>query len=238
MVVVMDSLREYFLIFMIYSIMGWMVEIVYTAFVNKKFSNRGFLIGPYCPIYGVGVLLILILLSDFKDDIAVLFLLSIIVCSLLEYFTSYFMEKIFKARWWDYSRNKFNINGRICLETMIPFGLIACFVVSFLHPVIMSLLDKIPLSFLDAISLILAVVFIIDVILSFNIVNTFKSTVKSATGFTSDKTDEFNKYVKKVLADKSLFHRRLIGAFPRIQPLPRISDKIKRKIKKTKTSLH
>ena len=114
----------YFLLFIIYSIIGWILEIIF-AFINlKKFVNRGFLIGPYCPIYGAGCLLLTILLSKYAEDTIVLFALSIIICSILEYLTSWIMEKIFKLRWWDYSDMKFNINGRICLETMIPFGII------------------------------------------------------------------------------------------------------------------
>ena len=228
----MEILREYFLLFMIYSIIGWIMEVVYTLFTEKKLSNRGFLIGPCCPIYGVGVVLILALLSRFKDDIAILFILAIVVCSLLEYFTSYFMEKIFKARWWDYSNNKFNINGRICLETMIPFGLIACFVVSFLNPMIVDGLNNLSDTILNSIAIILAIIFVADVILSFNIVNNFKTTVKSAASLTIDRTDDFNKYVKKMLLERSIFHRRLIKAFPKIQALPKISAKIKDKIKK------
>ena len=97
-------------------------------FINKKrFVNRGFLIGPICPIYGYGVLLILLLVGN-KGDILAVFLKSILICSLIEYFTSYFMEKLFKARWWDYSKRKFNLNGRVCLGTAIPFGILGLFI--------------------------------------------------------------------------------------------------------------
>lgn len=230
----MEVVRDYFLIFMIYSVIGWMMEVVFTLFTEKKVSNRGFLIGPYCPIYGFGVVLILVFLSKFQDDIGILFILAIVVCSLLEYFTSYFMEKIFKARWWDYSKNKFNINGRICLETMIPFGLIACFVVSFLNPLIMNNLHKLSDIVLNNIAIGCLVIFVLDVVLSFNIVNNFKTTVKNAALVTVDRTDDFNRYVKKMLLEKSFLHRRLIKAFPKIVAIPKIHERIKRKIKNKK----
>lgn len=232
----MEIVRIYFLLFIIYSIMGWFMEVLFALFTNKKFSNRGFLIGPYCPIYGIGAVLVLIFLSKFQNDIVILFILSIILCSLLEYFTSYFMEKVFNARWWDYSDNKFNINGRICLETMIPFGLISCFVVSFLNPLIVGNLHKLSDTVLDIIAIICFIIFLVDVILSFNIVNNFKTTVKNSALLTVDRTDDFNKYVKKMLLEKSFFHRRLIKAFPKIVAIPKIHEKIKKKIKKTKTS--
>ena len=95
------DLFMYFMLFMFYSIVGWIIEVIYTFITDKKIVNRGFLIGPYCPIYGVGCLLIIILLKKYTDDFIVLFIMSMLICSLLEYLTSYVMEKLFNARWWD-----------------------------------------------------------------------------------------------------------------------------------------
>ena len=105
------------------SFAGWIMETISISIRNKKFVNRGFLIGPVCPIYGYGVVLVSLLLQKYQNDIIVTFFMSIIICGFLEYFTSYFMEIIFKARWWDYSQRKFNINGRVCLENLVLFGL-------------------------------------------------------------------------------------------------------------------
>ena len=88
---------------------GWFIEIINGLIQTKKFVNRGFLIGPYCPIYGVGGILITLLLSKYYDDPIVLFFMGIAVCGILEYLTSYIMEKFFKARWWDYSKRKFRL---------------------------------------------------------------------------------------------------------------------------------
>ena len=119
----MENVYIYIILFFIYSFLGWSIE-VFREFQDKNhFVNRGFLIGPICPIYGVGGVLMLLTLGKYKDSPIVLFCMSIIIFSILEYFTSYIMEKLFKARWWDYSNNKYNLNGRICAETMIPFGL-------------------------------------------------------------------------------------------------------------------
>ena len=106
-------IRFYFLLFISYSVIGWIMETILKTIEYKKFVNRGFLIGPYCPIYGCGALLMTFLLQGYAEDPIVLFVFNIIICSILEYSTSYIMEKIFKARWWDYSYTKYNINGRI-----------------------------------------------------------------------------------------------------------------------------
>ena len=128
MVVCGYDIRVYFLLFMIYSVLGWIMEVTCKLIQYKRFINRGFLIGPYCPIYGCGGILITVLLNRYMSDPFVLFVMAILLCGTLEYLTSYFMEKAFKARWWDYSQRKFNINGRICLGTIIPFGILGLFI--------------------------------------------------------------------------------------------------------------
>lgn len=209
------DLKIYFLLFLIYSFVGWVLEVIYTLFTDKKLTNRGFFIGPYCPIYGVGALLVVVFLSKFQQHPFALFILAVVICSVLEYCTSYVMEKIFKIRWWDYSNNKFNINGRICLETMIPFGVIACLLIYVINPFLVLNLNKLPESFLMVISLVFGVLLLADYITSFNIINNFKKTVKKASEL--DRTDDVNRYVRKVLFEKSFLYRRLIKAFPLIQ---------------------
>ena len=117
------SLSTLFIIFMFYSFVGWIIESAYVYYCTKKIMNRGFLIGPCCPIYGFGCLIFILILPKYLDDPIVLFVLAATICSVLEYITSWIMEKLFKARWWDYSNKKFNINGRICLENAMGFGL-------------------------------------------------------------------------------------------------------------------
>lgn len=209
------ELREYFLLFVIYSVIGWIMEVIYTLITDKKLTNRGFLIGPYCPIYGVGAILIILLLSRYEERPVGLFVLAIVICSVLEYFTSYIMEKLFKVRWWDYSNNRFNINGRICLETMVPFGIIACLIIYIVNPFFVNNLGKLPDTFLTIMTIVFAVFLISDFITSFNVINNFKKTVKNVSF--EDRTEDINKYVKNLWLEKSFLHRRLIKAFPKIQ---------------------
>src|SRR5699024_6506637 len=106
----------YILFFFVYSFLGWCLEVICILITEKRFINRGILIGPICPIYGYGVLIMALFFRKYLNDPITLFILIIVSCSILEYFTSYFLEKVYHTRWWDYSTKKFNINGRICLE--------------------------------------------------------------------------------------------------------------------------
>ena len=121
-------------LYYIYSVAGWIMETVSVSIQKRKFVDRGFLIGPYCPIYGTGVVAITVLLKKYSDDVVATFFMSIIICGILEYMTSYFMEKIFKARWWDYTNRKFNINGRVCLQNLVIFGILGTFIVFVANP--------------------------------------------------------------------------------------------------------
>lgn len=111
----------YFMLFLLYSFIGWSIEVIGQLLEKHRFINRGFLVGPICPIYGWGCIAMILTLTKYKSDFFLLFAMAIVICSILEYFTSYFMEKLFHVRWWDYTRRKYNLNGRICAETMIPF---------------------------------------------------------------------------------------------------------------------
>ena len=198
--------KYYFSLFILYSFIGWVMEVFWTLVTDRKLVNRGFLIGPYCPIYGVGCLLLIILLGRFKDNVFLLFFMSIIVCSILEYMTSYVMEKLFKARWWDYSEYRFNLNGRICAETMIPFGILGVLVVYFLNPFISGFIK-----FNNFIFFLILFLFVIDFGVSFGIIENMKGTI---TNVAHDSTEEITKRVRELLFNRSYFHKRLVNAFP------------------------
>ena len=206
---------------------------------KRKFVNRGFLIGPYCPIYGFGGLAITILLKNYTKDPIVLFLMAVIICGILEYFTSYIMEKIFKARWWDYSAKKYNINGRICLETVVPFGILGCLVMYVLNPITFKYLNMLSNSMLNIISAICFTIFITDNIVSYNVISSFTKTVKTINvGKIKDNTEEITKKVREVLIGKSFFNKRLMEAYPNLQA--KIKEKarqIAQKAKEVKTEM-
>ena len=209
------NLTELFLLFIIYAFLGWIVEMIYNYFEQKKLVNRGFLIGPYCPIYGVGGLIVTFFLTKYQDSIFVTFGMSIILFALLEYFTSYLMEKLFKARWWDYSDKKFNINGRICLETLIPFGILGCVAIYVVNPLIFSLFSLTNITILRIFAIIIFIIFVIDFSISLKIINSFKNT--AVKFLKKDNTEEITKKVKEVLISKSIWTKRLIDSFPKVK---------------------
>lgn len=209
----MENVYIYIILFFIYSFLGWSIE-VFREFQDKNhFVNRGFLIGPICPIYGVGGVLMLLTLSKYKDSPIVLFCMSIIIFSILEYFTSYIMEKLFKARWWDYTDRKYNLNGRICAETMIPFGLLGMFVIYILNPLLIKLLSYVPSNIIMIVAIILVLIFVIDYIFSFNIILGFKGTLLKLE---KDSTEEITRKVKDKLLKGNYLNKRLIKAFPNL----------------------
>lgn len=210
----MENIARYFLYFMFYSILGWIMEVVVKLITKKKLINRGFLIGPYCPIYGFGGIIIILLIGNNKEDIFSIFLKSMAICSILEYFTSLIMEKIFKVRWWDYSNNKFNINGRICLETMVPFGLLAVAVTYIIQPIVEKLVGSLSINTSILIALVLFVIFIIDNIISSYILLKIRGTIKQEK---KDNTEKIKKHIEKWLEDNSILFRRIKKAFPRFQ---------------------
>ncbi len=229
MIVFGIDIRIYFLLFMVYSIIGWCIEVLGKLIQCKRFINRGFLIGPYCPIYGYGSLLITLLLKKYTEDPITLFIMCILICGVLEYLTSYSMEKLFKARWWDYSQNKFNINGRVCLETLIPFGILGVFIMYVSNPFILGKIELLPEVWLNFLSFSLLMIYIIDNIISTKIISYVKKAEKVVYE-NFDNTEEITKKVKEILKAKSAFHRRLINAYPKLEA-------VKLKIKEKKEEI-
>ena len=209
--------------------MGWCVEVSYGMYETKKFVNRGFLIGPLCPIYGIGGTLAYLLLSRYKSDPLVLIIVSIFLFSILEYTASWILEKIFKIRWWDYSRRKFNIAGRICLETIIPFGILGMIVVYVLYPLAWNTISLLPERIIYIIASILAIIFVIDFIVSLKVIIKFKTL---ALGVLKDNTEEISKFVKNTFRQQSKRAKRLVDSFPNfkiefdIKKLKNLRDKI------------
>lgn len=210
----MEIFANYFLLFIFYAFLGWLLEVTCKFVELKKFVNRGFLIGPICPIYGYGVLCILLLIGPNNHDILGVFLKCILICSVLEYTTSYVMEKLFKARWWDYSKKKFNINGRICLETMLPFGLFGTIVVYFLNPFVFKIIKNIPYVIKMSITIIILIVYIIDNIISFNVMNKIKGEIKK---YCVDNTELIRKKVMKWLEKNNYVYRHIKSAYPKFK---------------------
>ena len=232
-----QNIETYVLLFTIYSIMGWLMEVVLGLIQHHKFVNRGFLIGPYCPIYGFGGVAITLLLGNFMqtmekvsllDSIWISTIVIMCICGTLEYVTSYLMEKLFHARWWDYHRFKLNINGRICLETLLPFTIIGQVILRYGNPVFLGLIGNINQPWLHIITIIIICIFATDASVSYNIIHSFKKISNEA----KDNTEEITKKVKEIIS-KTWRGRRLVSAFPNVD-IDIIRERIRKRVEESK----
>lgn len=165
------SLYDMLWFFAIYSVIGWIIEVAYHAVTMGKVINRGFLNGPLCPVYGSGVLMVLTVLGLLGGDVEimsawVLFGVGIVFATLVEFIAGFLLDKLFHARWWDYRDRKFNLNGYICLEFSLIWGLAIAFVLRIVHPTFAALVDKIPDNIGAVLLGVFYVIFLVDVILT------------------------------------------------------------------------
>lgn len=210
----MNIFFTYFILFLIYSFLGWAIEVIVTFYKDKKFVNRGFLLGPYCPIYGFSSIVMILYLNRYCDSFITVFLLAVVVCSIIEYLVSYLMEKLFNARWWDYSNRKFNINGRVCLENSIWFGLLGTLLIYVVNPFLYNLISKMSDNVLLIVGSFLLIIFVIDLIISLNVTFKIKSNITKL--IKKDSTEDFNHKIKELI-DSRLLNRRLFKAFPKLK---------------------
>ena len=191
-----------FFLFFSFSVVGYIAEITYCSIISKKIVfNRGFLIGPYLPIYGFSSVLISAMLSKYKSDLLIVFTLGAVIATIVEYLTSYTMEKIFKTRWWDYSNESFNVNGRVCLKNSVLFGTGAVLIILIVDNYL-SFLYSIDSTLFMVVSLIFFIVFLTDVLISNLVV--FKIRKNSILA-RFDMTDEVKEKVKSELG-KNIYH--------------------------------
>ena len=160
------SLYEMYFIFVFWSVIGWLIEVADMFIEVGEFQNRGFLHMPLCPIYGLGMLLLCVILKDVTHSYSVLFICGMTVCTVFEYFVGWLLEKLFNARWWDYSHMRFNLKGRICLRNALFFGFGTIFVLTIIEPLIERAISRIPVNFGLAEITLISIALAIDVITS------------------------------------------------------------------------
>lgn len=212
MSVLLYNICLYFLLFLIYSFIGWLIEVLSGFATSGKWVNRGFLIGPIVPIWGCGAILITFILKS-SDGIFNLIVSSAFIGSALEYFVNYIMEKLFKARWWDYSHLPFNVNGRVWLGSSALFGIGGLIIVKYSNPFLFNFLLSFDKKITLMVSFILFIIMATDLIISFKIIKKLKI---SAYSLKKDYTEEISKKVNVILTDKSKSFSRLFKAFPDI----------------------
>ena len=181
--------------FLIYSFLGWVMESIFRSICEKKLINTGFLRGPFCPIYGIGAIIMIALLSQFEKSIVLLFFISLIILTLWEYIVGVVLEKLFKTKYWDYSDHKFNFQGRICLTNSIYWGFLGVAFVKYIHPFIESYIEKIDVNILKYIVLIFSIIFLVDTITTIIKVKNIQTTL--------DKIEKLNKEIKEKIKELS-----------------------------------
>lgn len=173
------TMSQVILYFTLYSFIGWVCETTYCSIAAKRFVNRGFLSGPYCPIYGFGAIFILYATARFVAQPVVVFLLSMVLTAALEYFTSWLLEKLFNMRWWDYSGRRFNLHGRICLTNTLIFGAFGLLAVYVLHPLLASFLGLFQPQTQRVLSSLVIVLLFLDLVRSLSAITGIKAKLDS-----------------------------------------------------------
>ena len=192
-----EVLFETLAYFIIYSFLGWVIESIVRSIAERKIINTGFLHGPFCPIYGVGAIILYQFLSRFSNNLILLFFISVIVLTLWEYIVGVMLEKMFNTKYWGYSDHKFNFQGRICLVNSICWGVLGIVFIKYIHPFIESQIQKIDVNLLYYIVGILTFIALVDMIASIIKVKNINVTL--------NKIEELNKEIREKLAEiKSL----------------------------------
>ncbi len=210
----MEDILNLILLFFGYSFLGWCMEVVLKYIQFHRFINRGFLTGPICPIYGSGAILITLafrLLSRFESGIGTTFAVSFILCGTLEYLTSYYMEKRFHTRWWDYSQKPMNLHGRVWIGNLVLFGLGGVLIIHVLNPFLLKCLAGFPLRTKGIIAGIILAVFAADYVLTHFIMKLVKTGVENSD---ADSTEALNQEIRLLLSNRNIFYRRFADAYP------------------------
>ena len=168
---------QWVLLFFFYCFCGWVWESCYVSVCQRHWVNRGFLRGPLLPIYGSGAIIILFVTLPVAGNLWLVWLLGMLAATALEYVTGDVMERLFKVRYWDYSKQKFNLNGHICLSSSIAWGFFSILLVRFIHPPIARLLGDVPSWLVDPLALVLTAAFTVDVVQSVQAALDLKETL-------------------------------------------------------------
>ena len=193
-----ESLINLILLFFAYAFLGWCIEVTLKYFQFHRFINRGFLTGPWLPIYGSGAALITIAvkgLSPLESSVGTTFMVSFILCGVVEYMTSFVLEKRFHARWWDYSQKPMNLHGRVWIGNLILFGLGGVLIVEMINPLLLRLSGHLSFRLRETLAIILSSIFTADYVMSHFVLKLVKTGVENSGSF---------------------FHRRFAEAYPEV----------------------
>ena len=207
----------FIVIFFLFSVAGWCMEVTLKFIQYRRFINRGFLIGPYCPIYGWGAVAVTLIVGGLlarRGTIGETFLAGMVVCGALEYFTSWYMEKLFHARWWDYSTKPMNLHGRIWIGNLLLFGAASVVIVKGIVPFLLRALGKLPALTVEIMAGCIVALMLLDNIVSHYLMNVVKQQIDTQEG---DSTEEISRKVRELLKTRGVLLRRIQSAYPTAQ---------------------
>lgn len=207
---------QYFISFVIISFMGWIYETIYSLLRKGKWENRGFLYGPICPIYGIGAICLIVVYHALVESRLrtfvwwEVFLVSFFGSIVLEYITSWGLEKLFHALWWDYSEVPLNIHGRVCLPASLGFGIAGLLVVYFIDPFVSRITGMIPPIWMEVLGLLLSGVLAMDFTLTISALTNFEKTILQLNEKINSHMDSFVESMKekKQLVESSITEER------------------------------
>ena len=204
------------LIFFAFSLVGWCIEVTLKYFEFGRFINRGFLTGPWLPIYGTGAVLCTVGvqgLAPLESGYGTTFVICFVLCGTLEYMTSFVMEKRFHARWWDYSKKPMNLHGRVWIGNLVLFGLGGVLIVHVFDPLLCRLFALISLPVRELTASVLSAVIAAHFVMSHFVLKLVKTGVEQSR---ADNTEQISREVRLLLSDRSVFHRRFADAYPEV----------------------
>ena len=212
----MEPIVNLVLLFFVYAIAGWCMEVILKYLQFHRFINRGFLTGPWLPIYGFGTVLITLgvnAIAGVEHSVGTTFLISFVLCGTVEYAASWIMEKRFHARWWDYSQKPMNLNGRVWIGNLILFGLAGVGIEYVANPLLFKLFDRISLRARAIIACVLLVVIAADYVVTHFVLKLVKTGVETSE---ADNTEQISKEVRLLLSDRNYFYSRFADAYPEV----------------------
>lgn len=202
--------------FFIFGVAGWCMEVALKYRQFHRFINRGFLTGPILPIYGFGVILITLAvgnLASVESGVVMTFALSLLICGAVEYMTSFVLEKIFHARWWDYSQKPMNLHGRVWIGNLVLFGLAGVGIIHVVNPVLFPALDRVSLGVRKGLATALLAVLAADFVISYFVLKLVKTGIDTSE---ADNTEEISREVRQLLTNRSYFYTRFADAYPEV----------------------
>ncbi len=236
------TLYSALLYFYLYGFLGWCAEVAFAAARQRTFVNRGFLNGPICPIYGVGVITVVGLLEPFQDHLILLYLMSTLIVTAIEWAVGFLMEKIFHHKWWDYSDKPLNLNGYVCAQFSAIWGAACVVILYFVHPFFAKMLSFLPIWLAWMVDIVLTLMLAADVTVTVASVLKLNKSLDKMEEITAElsrmsehvgnsiyenmmeglekqeqqrqRMEELRQKYQELLENNSVMRRRIINAFP------------------------